>query len=80
MRIRDKQETLLDSDSEGKKQEEKYMRDFGLPECQFVMHFKKHPEIEKTFDEDELIGLYKFAFGQETRPRTDKTIVGASES
>ncbi len=58
---------LLDSDSEGKKQRERYIKDFGLPECQFVMHSKKRREIEKMFDEEELIELYRFAFEEQVK-------------
>ena len=58
---------LLDSDAEGKKQKARYMKDFGLPECQFVMHPKKRPEIERMFDKAELIDLYRFAFGEQVK-------------
>ena len=43
------------------------MKDFGLPECQFVMHSKRRREIEKVFDKEELVALYRFAFGEEVR-------------
>ena len=56
---------LLDSDTEGKKQKTRYMREFALPESQFVMHSEKRPEIERMFDKAELIELYKFAFNEQ---------------
>ena len=58
---------LLDSDAEGRKQKARYMKEFGLQDCQFVMHSKKRPEIEKMFDQSELIKLYQFAFGEQVK-------------
>ena len=43
------------------------MRDFSLPSSQFVMHADERPEIERVFDQAELIGLYELAFKQKVK-------------
>ena len=58
---------LLDSDAEGRKQKARYMEEFGLQECQFVMHSNERPEIEKMFDQAELIDLYQTVFGEQVQ-------------
>ncbi len=55
---------LLDSDKEGRKQKERYMKEFSLPESQFVLHSDKRPEIEYMFEKAELSALYEFAFNE----------------
>lgn len=58
---------LLDSDTEGRKNKARYMKEFGLPECRFVMHSRKRSEIERVFDKEELVTLYRFAFDEEVK-------------
>ena len=67
---------LLDSDAEGNRQKARYMKELGLPECQFVMHSKKRPEIERMFDEAELLELYRFAFGEQVKAVNKKQFLG----
>ena len=55
---------LLDSDKEGTKQKNKYMREFGLREDQFVLLPKNNRKIEEMFEEKELEQLYKVVFGK----------------
>lgn len=54
---------LLDSDAEGRKQKDRYAKEFCLGDDHFVMHAKSRRQIEHMFDQTELIQLYKFAFG-----------------
>lgn len=56
---------LLDSDSEGKKQKARYMKEFSLPPSQFVTLPQKRPKIEQMFEKTELVKLYEFAFGKQ---------------
>ena len=58
---------LLDSDSEGKRQQTRYMKEFSLPASQFVMQSAKRPEIECLFDKEELVGLYEFGFNEQIK-------------
>ncbi len=63
---------LLDSDIEGKKQKERYMKDFSLPASQFVLHSDDRPEIEDMFEKAELSALYKFAFDEDVEKLNKK--------
>ena len=58
---------LLDSDSAGKKAKKCYMKDFSLPDSQFVMHDAQRPEIERVFDKAELVKLYEVAFEEKVK-------------
>ena len=58
---------LLDSDSAGKKAKKRYMKDFSLPDSQFVMHDAQRPEIERVFDKAELVKLYELALEQKVK-------------
>ena len=58
---------LLDSDSEGRKQKNRYMNEFSLLENQFVMLPQKHRKIEEMFERSELVKLYEFALGQQVK-------------
>lgn len=67
---------LLDSDREGKKQKIRYMKEFSLPESQFVMCPGNRPEIEKLFDKVELIKLYEFALNEQVEELNKKQFHG----
>ena len=55
---------LLDADLQGKEQKARYMEEFGLLEDQFVMQLEERPEIEKVFEQTELVQMYEAVFGE----------------
>lgn len=63
---------LLDSDDEGKKQQARYIDEYGLAEDHFVLLPQKAKEIEGMFTDKELCDLYEIAFEEKTNDVSKK--------
>ncbi|MEC3964550.1 AAA family ATPase [Flagellimonas halotolerans] len=63
---------MLDSDKEGKRAKEKYLKNFDLGEELVILLPIDNKKIEGYFNEDEKKELYKISFGKEKEERVNK--------
>jgi predicted ATP-dependent endonuclease of OLD family len=71
---------MLDSDTDGAENREKYIRDFGLEPGQIILLPGKNTEIEDMFSGDDLNALHQIAFGSPNESVSKKEFLALMRS